>query len=58
MIHLLEGKNLLGLIASLGCLLIVLLIMVMLNDWDRPKRDREHERAALHRGLFDDRSRD
>lgn len=50
------GKNLSGLIASLGCLLTVGLLLAMLAGWDNPDRPREPPQRArdVMRGLFDD----
>jgi hypothetical protein len=51
----LDARNLAGLIASLGCLLIVALVLSMLTEIDRPRQDRGFEQAESVRGVFDDR---
>ena len=51
-----SSRELVGLIASLGCLLIVAIWVGMLAELDRPRADRGWEQAESVRGLFDDRA--
>lgn len=51
-----DSRNLAGLVASLGCLLIVALVLVMLNDWDRPRSERGWQQSENLRGVFDERA--
>jgi hypothetical protein len=50
----LDARNTAGLIASLGCLLTTLILLIMLADWDRPRDQRGWEQTEAARGLFDD----
>jgi len=52
----LDSRNLAGIIASLGCLLIVAILLGMLAEWDRPRQDRGWQQAESVQGLFDDRA--